>query len=360
MKILELIPSLQSAGAEKFVVELSNELSHSKDVEINIATLYSKRDGDLLASLVKPNIPVFFLNKGDGFSIKCMFKMLSFLRTNRYDVVHVHLSAIPYILLPAIFLRNIKFCATIHSEAKREADGLITTLIRKFLFKNRLCQPVTISEESNKSFVSFYHLQAPIIYNGIRRIEKIEQKDPFIDDRKRGATILIHIARTHKIKNQIVLYKCINRLAEEGYNLVLYHFGRFYDQEVAKQLMAEKSDRIKIPGEILDVESVLRFSDAMCLSSLMEGMPMTIIEAFSVGCPVICTPVGGCVNMVKDGVNGFLSANTSEESYYQALKQFMDLKDKDALSAGAYDSFEIYDIKKSAKMYYELFKSRNK
>ena len=35
-------------------------------------------------------------------------------------------------------------------------------------------------------------------------------------------------------------------------------------------------------------------ADAMCLSSKMEGMPMTIIEAFSVGLPALCTPVGGC------------------------------------------------------------------
>lgn len=355
MRLLEIIPSLQSAGAERLVVELSNELNRRDDVEVTILQLYPFSDKDVLRPFVDKGIKIYSLNKPMGLSLSCFFKLLSFIRKGMFDAVHTHTSATRYLLLSAFVYRRPIYCSTIHSDAKREAGGLVSSIIKKILYKMKICKPVTISEESNRSFKDYYNMEATMIYNGLK---------PYggsLREMNNSQTIkFVHIARTHPIKNQAMLYRCINRLSADGYDVKLYHFGRFYMKEVNDILYSLKSDHIIISGETSNPQKELLEADALCMSSKMEGMPMTIIEAFSVGCPVISTPVGGCVNMIEDGVNGFLSKTVDEEEYYDALKRFCDMSilERQLMRDKAYQSFEKYNISTTADKYLECMSQR--
>lgn len=359
MKILEIIPSFRSAGAEKFVVELSNQFNSLPDVEVIILQLYPFCDEDLLLPLVDKRIRLETLNKPMGFSLKAMIDMFRFIRKGNYDYIHAHTTGIQYLLLPCLLLRRPFYCATIHSEAKRESGNAFTAFVRKIIFKCQLCQPVTISEESHKSFKEYYNINAPIIYNGIHSYRN-DNASCIFEGHKQDDIIFVHIARTHKVKNQLMLYKSIRRLRDEGAPVYLYHYGRFDDPLISKELQENAGDGIRIMGETPDPQSVLKFADAMCMTSLMEGMPMTIIEAFSVGCPVICTPVGGCKNMVVDSVNGFLSDTIEEDSYTETLRRFINQSKvkKIAMRENALRSFREYSIENTSKKYLELYRNR--
>ena len=169
MKILEVIPSLQSAGAERLVVELSNELDQRDGIQVTILQLYPFNNSDLLKPFVSDNIAIYSLNKPMGASLSCFYKLYKFIKEGRFDVVHTHTSATRYLLLTSLIFRSPVYCSTIHSDAKREAGGFPYSVIKKILYKFKLCIPVTISEESNKSYINYYHQNAPIIYNGIKR-----------------------------------------------------------------------------------------------------------------------------------------------------------------------------------------------
>jgi glycosyltransferase involved in cell wall biosynthesis len=352
MRLLEIIPSLQSAGAERLVVELSNELCRREGVNVTILQLYPFNENDILKPLVDKKIPIYSLNKPRGLSFLCFFKLFVFVKKGKYDVVHTHTSATSYLLLSSVIYRHPVYCSTIHSEAKREAGDFVSSIVKKILYKLKLCRPVTISEKSNLSFRNYYHMDAPIIYNGIK---PFKSKIDFSLNESYNVLRLVHIARTHPIKNQPMLYRCINRLVQDGFIVKLYHYGRFYQKEVNDELYSLKTDNIIIAGETKDPQEVLLDADALCLSSKMEGMPMTIIEAFSVGCPVISTPVGGCVNMIEDGVNGILSQSISEDDYYEALKRFakMTTDERTLMRRNALQSFDKYNISKTADKYLE-------
>ena len=354
MKLLEIITSLRSAGAQRLVVELSNEFNNRNNVEVTILQLYPFDDEDTLRDFVNPGIKVETLNKPMGFSIKCFWDMYRYIKIGNYDVVHTHMGATMYLLLTVLLFKRPFYCATIHSEARREAGSVFRFWINRFMYKRKLCQPVTISENSNESFKDYYHLNAPIIYNGI---SSKYTKLPLNKHDESGEICFVHIARTHKIKNQEMLYRCINRLAKEGWNVKLYHYGRFEDGDVSEKLKSLTSDAINMEGETTNPQEVLEKADALCMSSLMEGMPMTIIESFSVGCPVISTPVGGCVNMIEDGYNGILSKSCSENDYYEALVRFltMEKEKKTKMKENAFSSFADYNIKNTADSYLELF-----
>ena len=165
MKILEIIPSLGSGGGERFVVDLANAFV-DKGHECTIVTLYDKLESDMLRLFVRPNLLSDSLGKAPGFDIKCLIRTFKYIHHAKPDVVHVHLGAILYIFFAVIFCRKVKFFATIHSEARREAGAHLQKWVRMFLFKMGLVTPVTISIESEKSFRAFYNQQSHIITNG--------------------------------------------------------------------------------------------------------------------------------------------------------------------------------------------------
>ena len=82
-------------------------------------------------------------------------------------------------------------------------------------------------------------------------------------------------------------------------------------------------------------------NDVLIMNSILEGKPMTIIEAMSYGLPVITTPVGGICELVENNTNGIYT-DGSRESIVQSLE----------LIQNNYDSFSDAAIKKSMQFDY--------
>ena len=141
--------------------------------------------------------------------------------------------------------------------------------------------------------------------------------------------------------------------------MVLAIAGSNQNLQIYSQLEPLFCDRIKYLGERHDVVSLLSCADAFCLSSIWEGLPVTLLEALSVGCIPICTPVGGIVNVVKDGVNGLLSSSCEENDYYSTVKRFLSMSETDQLTMknNCHMSFEPYNIESSVTGYLECYKS---
>lgn len=65
-------------------------------------------------------------------------------------------------------------------------------------------------------------------------------------------------------------------------------------------------DRLHLLGWRRDVPRVLAAADVVTLTSRFEGLPRVLVEARCVGVPVVAMAVDGVVEVVEDGVNGFL------------------------------------------------------
>lgn len=354
MKIFEVVPSLVSGGGERLVVELSNELA-LQGHDVTIVTLYDKLNSHILESHVNRNlIKRISLNKKRGFDVNCIFRLFAYIKKEKPDVVHTHTSATTYILFPSIFLQGCRFFATIHSEAKREAGKFLEKLSRQIMFRYNLCTPVTISKKMELSFERFYKRTAPIVNNGITPYRRQKQVNLHEND---SQIVFIHVGSCRAVKNQSLLFEAFTRIVQRHQNVKLYWIGR-NDDDLFASLSSYFSDKITYMGEVNNVRDYMHDADALCLSSVMEGSPITIIEAFSVGCIPLCTPVGGCVDMIQDGVNGFLSADMTVEAYSDMLEKFMDMSsdERKVMRQNSIKSFSTYDIANTAKRYIEIFK----
>ena len=360
MKIIEYIPQLGSGGGERFTVDLCNELSLKHDVTLCISHSLDKFGfyKDEISSRVK----VVSFNKKQGFDITLPFKVLKLIKKERPDIVQTHLMALAYTAIASVVHKKPKYFHTVHNGAKEESDGPKGEKIRRFLFGKKYVTPVTISPESLKSFVEFYGINAPMIANG-RNVPSdlaisIEVQEEFLKYRSTCNTkVIVQLAHVGHQKRQDVMARVIDRLTKEGYDVEVLMVGELNEQKMVDDIRLLNNPHIHLLGGKHNPLEYLKAADAYGLSSSFEGLPISLIEALGVGAVPVCTPVGGIVNLVNDGVNGFLSTDISEESYYIAVKRFLDLTPEALtnMKKAALDSYAPYSMTECASKYEQLF-----
>ena len=357
MKILQIIPTLHPGGAERFVCEITSALNCKKDFECDILTLNRITDMDTLYSSIKDkNIKVVSLKSENIFDkIAVIYRIYKEIKKGKYNVVHSHSTAIKYIILSVLLLRKVRFVATIHSEAKREAGKGFEKFVKKFMFKRNLCTPVTISEESHASFEAFYGRTTVMIPNGVSSYDGTADTNI---KKKENEVLFIHPASCQPVKNQELLFSSFTKLKAKYPNIKLIWYGSNNTyKELFNSLTSYFGNGIEYGGIHCNSRSAFMQADAICLSSNMEGLPMTIIEAFSVGCPALSTPVGGCRNIISNGFNGFLSESNTVEDYTRMLEKFILLtkEEKAKMSSNTLKTFKNYHIDNTASRYIEVY-----
>lgn len=364
MKIFEIITTLGSGGAERFVVDLCNELAKKNDVTLII--LYNIEEFGFFAHALSNRVKIISMNKKSGIDFKLFHQLNSLINKENPDIVHTHLTGIIYTLLGYLKSSRTKFIHTVHNDAAVEAEGLVSRTIRKFAFKSHKVKAITISEESQQSFTDFYNTQSIMIYNGspsykISNQEQYEIAKKELTKLKQNpqSVLLVNIARIQQQKNQITLAKAIESLNKKGYNIDLAIIGAPNDKQIVCDINSLKSPFIHLLGTRANPRDYMHAADAFCLSSNIEGMPITLIECFSVGTIPICTPVGGIKNMIKDSVNGLLSTGTSQDEIENALIRFINMssKEREQMKQKSLASFEPYDITTCCHKYELLMQS---
>lgn len=360
MKIFEIVPQLSSGGGERFTVDLCNELS-SLEHEITLIVFHNVGNWAFYRSEISEKVKIVTMKKKMGLDINLIFKLYKLIKRAKPDIVHTHLRAITYIFFSALVYRKAKYYHTVHNAAEKEASTGISRIIRKFAFKNKKIIPVTISKDSYRSFIEFYGIDAAMIVNGRNIPSELKVgsdiKNEIKSYKKTSKTrVLIQLARMEEVKRHTMMARVVKRLVTEGFDITMLMIGRTNEIYVEK-IEAMQCREIHILGEKHNPLEYLHEADAYCLCSTYEGMPISLIEALGVGIIPICTPVGGIVNTVVDNENGFLSADTSEESYYNAVKRFLSLDDEELakMKRIAKASYTPYSMTECGTKYANLF-----
>ncbi len=362
MRIIEFIQELGSGGAERFVVDFCNYLS--KDNEIYLVT-QCKLEGHYAFYLheVQARVKVIDLKCDVGDKIQTLLKLNRIFKKLKPDIIHTHTEAFNYVALIRLLSgKKIKYVHTVHSTAIEEAGGRFKTVLRKLCFSRNLIIPVTISKASLESFTQYYGTDAIMIPNGRNipqkiNISKATKKEIELLKRTPNSLILICLARFNEVKRQPLIAKVAKILEQEGFDFEIIMVGSLNDIEIVEKTKAVGCDRIHILGERHNVMDYLALSDAFVLMSSFEGLPISLIEAMGVGTIPICTPVGGIVDLIKDGINGFIGMDISEESCIEVLRRFLKTNENErkCIRQNAKDSYKPYSMDECANNYISLF-----
>jgi N-acetyl-alpha-D-glucosaminyl L-malate synthase BshA len=119
---------------------------------------------------------------------------------------------------------------------------------------------------------------------------------------------LIHVSNFRPIKRVSDLVTAFAQIADKVPDVELLLIGDGPTRPEVDRLIRkfELNSRVKCPGFKRDVFQYLRCAHAFCLSSELEGAPLSLLEAMSCGLPVVTTAVGGIPEIVQDGKNGLL------------------------------------------------------
>lgn len=360
MNILHIHTKLVSGGIEAIVCGLANEMSKSHNV--TVCTIFEPKEDDVFYAQLSPKVKKISIGKKDyGFSIMEIFKILKIIGSGNYDVVHVHGCFQYYVLATILYHNKTKLFYTVHSDAKMENQTWDRRLfyLKRYSFVHKWMHPVTISLNSKKSFTDVYGCESTLIPNGIKT-PLIKNEINICDQYKitSDTVLFIHPGRISKPKNQVVLCQAFESLINKGRDVVLLIAGYPEEKEIYDKLEHFFSNRIIYLGERKDVPQIMSECDAFCLPSIWEGLPVTLLEALSVGCVPICSPVGGIVNVVHPGVDGILSKSPSLEDYESALSSFLDMSQSDRLKMKykAKENFKGYTIETCASRYIDCYK----
>lgn len=355
MRVLLMHRSLGAGGIEAFVCGLANEMA--EQVDVTVCTIIKPNPSDLFYSRLSDRVAKESINKVGGSinPFKTIINIFRFIRKGNYDVVHLHGFFYFYSLAIILLHRRTRFFYSIHSDALKENNpwDLRLLALKRFCFRKKWARPITISKTSQDSFTQLYHCESELITNGIPKPsvsgEPVMDKYRITPDTK----VFLHAGRICPEKNQVMLCRVFDRLVKEGFDVSLVIAGPMHVKSVLDAIEPYLSERIKYIGEQPDIPSMMHDSFGMCLTSFYEGLPIVLLEAIATGCIPICTPVGGIIDVVRDGYNGFLSSTVSEEDYYQAVKKFLNIPCSQVrdIRQNCLCSFKDYDIAITAKKY---------
>ena len=327
MKIIHLIFSLCSGGAERFVVSLANQqtvMGHN----VLVCILLADSDENFIFNRQFLDNAVAFHSFGfsKGFSIRKSNRVERYIEEQNPDVVHCHLNVTPYIMRLAFKKTNIRFIHTLHNIASKASGRFYQYPLNYLCYKFGIIKPVTISNRCTKSYAEFYGLRnVKCIDNGCQQPSMsvlYQQTKEEIDGYKysKDTLVFVHIARFHPQKNQSLLVESFNQIRQNGYNAILLVIGDGFNEGEGRKLKERSCDSIFYLGLKNNVGDYLRCADAFCLSSVYEGLPISLLEAMACGVVPICTRVGGIPDVIENGKTGIMS-EVDFVAYTDALKK---------------------------------------
>ncbi len=362
MKILEIVPRLHCGGAERFVVDLANEMIRTGEHEVALLCVNRILPEDFLVRQLDPGVKLICLEMPESMAgaLLAMPLVWNVICRERPDVVHTHLGGIQLAALPEWFHRpRAEYFYTVHNDAFVDAGNRLW--LKRWLFRSGV-HPVTISPESERSFVAAYGFHAPIIENGCgAKIPGAAELAAVAEEVRSWRStptsrLLLNIARFSPQKNQIAQARAAASLVAEGADLDLVFMGNDRDEEIRSAIQSLNCPRLHIAGLRSNPLAYLAQADFLSLFSEMEGLPITLLESFALGVPACVTPVGGMKDLVHDGINGLVAADTSEASIRATLERalVLDTAERARLGEGARAAFAPYSMQRCAERYLKL------
>jgi len=315
LNVLHILNKLAFAGTEKQVITLFNNI----DLDSFNMFLFCFNKTDISANSVIPDsIRYFEYQRREGIDYEIVKRIVRIVQDNSIDIIHSHnWGTLFYAFMAAVVTRRVH----IHGEHGKEhfsetSQGNWKRLLLKKSSARISDFFITVSENLKEELIQEWGVRQnkiTVIRNGIDSLlfkpdlsagEQI-RKELYI-----GANDIVvgTVGWLRPIKNQSAIIRILPELLKKKENLKVVIVGDGEDRHKLEKLAQEHnvSSNIIFTGHREDVESLLNAFDIYIQASLFEGMSNTIMQAMSVGIPVVAMNVGGNSELVKDGITGYL------------------------------------------------------
>jgi len=309
-------------GAERLVVSAANGLPTSR-FEQAICVLTER--GPLAAEAETAGIPVFCIGDFPGVRHPLAFvRLVRTVRAFRPTIVHTHLQSPNLYGRVAARLAGVPIViATEHNVYTGKARRYVA--VERWLAR-RTDALVAVSAEVRQFLSAQLGVAAStiqVVPNGVA--VRAPSPDRVAALRARigaggGATIGTIASLTSK-KGHEFLLRAAAHLRDRGVACTVVVAGDGPERARLEALAAGLglADRVHFLGVVPHAADVLPAIDVFVLPSLVEGLPLALLEAMLAGTAVVATSVGGVPEIVKSGVNGLLVQPANETDLADAI-----------------------------------------
>jgi len=212
-----------------------------------------------------------------------------------YDVVHVHGPG-PSLLAFIPRLCGRKVVVTVHAADWRRAKwNAFARWVLRVGARAAVCfshRTIVVSRELLRYYGPFARGKVHQIPNGVPAA-RVRSPARILRFGIRGGDYVLFLGRLVPEKGCHLLVRAWLRMAT-SYRLLVVGATSHTDHYVRElQKMAQGDQRILFAGPLYGEEKDEAYSNAVCLvfPSMVEGMPIVLLEALSYGCPVLCSDI---------------------------------------------------------------------
>lgn len=355
MKILHVITSLRTGGAEKLMVDLLPRLK-AKGLNVDLL-LFDGTDTPFRREVENVGIKVFDLGIG-GFiySPLKLFKLIPYLK--KYDIIHTHNTAPQLFVAILSYLKRSRLLTTEHGGSNRRRTIKGYRIIDKWMY-HRYDKIICIADKTKQNLLKYLRVTLPgviVINNGVDIVRyanaapsgELEKMAP-------GSRKIIMVAGFRWEKDQDTLIKSLKELP---YGFHLFLVGDGVRRPELETIVRDENlgDRVHFLGLRNDVPQLLHAADYVVMSSHFEGLSLSSVEGMSVGRPFLASDVDGLREVVKGA--GILFPHGDSKALANEIMTLEDFPEKyRSVAVTCFQRVGQFDISKMVDGYAELYKS---
>lgn len=258
-----------------------------------------------------------------------MIRLWRVLRTKRIDAIETFTPDSNILGLLIAWLAGVPVRIASH-HGNIEGAGEFRKRIHGWLINRKLCHRlVAVSEQVKEIAIREEGVKPEKILVILNGIEPLAPPDE---------SVLQRLRKEIGINPDDFVYLTISRLTiQKGHTFLLEAIpsvlSSYPDSSIflfvgdghQKGILEEKVNRLGLSGKVFligtrkEIPEFLSLADVFVLPSLWEGMPLALLEAMSVGLPVVATRVEGVSTLIEDGKNGILVSPENTEALAKAL-----------------------------------------
>jgi L-malate glycosyltransferase len=314
--ICQLLIGLGVGGAEILAARMARRLRD----RFRFVFACLDEQGVLGAELRAEGFPVHVLDRRAGVDWRCCRRLAALVKSERVNLVHAH-QYTPFFYAAASRLprRRPPVAFTEHGRWFPDFPRPKRILANRVLLGPR-DRVIGVGESVRQALIHNEGISArrvEVIYNGVN-LDAYSTQPPSLEeiaearrDMGVGETdfVVIQVARLDHLKDHVTAIETFQRVVAQSpeAKLVLVGEGpeRAKIEEAVQRL--DLGSSVRMIGLRQDVPRLIRAADLFLLTSISEGIPLTLIEAMAARVPVVSTRVGGVVEVVEENCNGLLA-----------------------------------------------------
>lgn len=311
--ICQLLHGLTVGGAEVLAARLVRALGD----EFRFIFACLDEIGPLGDQLRSEGYPLTLLDRKPGLDWRCSRNLARLVCHEKAVLIHAHqYTPFVYATMSRFFCRRTPVLFTEHGRWFPDLPSRRRMIANRVLLSRR-DRVVGVGEAVRQALVANEGLapaRVGVVYNGVD-IEQIAATsiDRNAFRRELGCEqddfLLAQVARLDGLKDHRTAIQTMAEVVRTVPRARLLIVGSGPEQEAIEQEIRrlQVEPFVRMLGTRHDVPQILKASDACLLTSISEGIPLTLIEAMAARLPVVSTRVGGVPEVVAEGTTGFLA-----------------------------------------------------